>query len=176
MTENSGGNAITKFGYQFRTAGVIGGGSGGGTGGLVGCTGGSRGGAEGSQGLTPGGAHGVGCASCGMCIIPGQVNPYFPAICGRLLCVPYASLHFRRFRSMRLSAGDPDIDCGNSGNRQTTFGHHSYPSRTSHVISWSVLVRIVLFLSTVYLFRHYSTCFRFGTELLRIVIFFFHFP
>ena len=33
MTENSGGNAITKFGYQFRTAGVIGGGSGSGAGG-----------------------------------------------------------------------------------------------------------------------------------------------
>ena len=45
MTENSGGNAITEFGYQFRTAGVI-------EvrvvalGGLVGRTGGSRGGAE----------------------------------------------------------------------------------------------------------------------------------
>jgi hypothetical protein len=33
MTENSGGNAITEFGYQFRTAGVIGGGSGSGAGG-----------------------------------------------------------------------------------------------------------------------------------------------
>ena len=35
---------------------------------------------------------------CGMCIIPGQVTPYFPAICGRPLCVPYASLHFRSSR------------------------------------------------------------------------------
>jgi len=72
---------------------------------------------------------------CGMCIIPGQVNPYFLAICGRPLCVPYAFLHFRRFWSMYLSAGDLDIDRGNSRNHRTTFGHHSYPSRTSHVIS-----------------------------------------
>jgi len=60
---------------------------------------------------------------------------------------------------MRPSAGDPEIDRGNSGNHRTTFGHHAHPSRTSHVNSGSLLVRICLFLSTVYLFRHYSTCF-----------------
>ena len=32
---------------------------------------------------------------CGMCIISGQVNPYFPGICGWLLCVPFAFLHFQ---------------------------------------------------------------------------------
>jgi len=47
------------------------------------------------------------------------------------LCIPA----FLEFRSMRPSTGDPDINCGNSGNHRTTFGHHSYPPRTSHVIS-----------------------------------------
>ena len=99
------------------------------------------------------------CTRCGMCIIPGQVNPYFPAICGWSLCVPYAFLHFRssgvciRAQEIRKSTA------GNSRNRRTTFGHHSYPSHTSHVISGSLLVRICLVLSTAYLFRHYSTCF-----------------
>ena len=60
---------------------------------------------------------------------------------------------------MRPSAGDLEVNRRNSGNRQTTFGHDSYPSRTSHVISGSLLVRIFLVLFTVYLFRHYSTCY-----------------
>ena len=53
---------------------------------------------------------------CGMCIIPGQVNPYFPAICGWFLCVPYAFLHFRssgvcvRVQDIQKStAGIPEI-------------------------------------------------------------------
>ena len=54
---------------------------------------------------------------CGMCIIPGQVNPYFPAISGRSLCVPYAFLHFRssgtciRAQEIRKStAGIPEVN------------------------------------------------------------------
>ena len=85
-----------------------------------------------------------------------------PLFSGHMRTIPMCSLcipAFPEFRNMRPSAGDPDIDRGNSGNRRTTFGHHSYPSRTSHVISGSLLVRICLVLSSVYLIRHYSTCY-----------------
>ena len=61
-----------------------------------------------------------------------------PLFSGHMRMTPMCSLcfpAFPEFRNMRPSAGDPEIDRGNSGNHRTTFGHHSYPPRTSHVIS-----------------------------------------
>ena len=61
-----------------------------------------------------------------------------PLFSGHMWMIPMCSLcipAFPEFQNMHLSAGDLDIDRGNSGNHRTTFGHDSYPSRTSHVIS-----------------------------------------
>ena len=61
-----------------------------------------------------------------------------PLFSGHMQTTPMCSLcipAFPEFRNMRPSAGDPEVDRGNSGNHRTTFGHHSYPPRTSHVIS-----------------------------------------
>ena len=115
-------------------------------------------------------------ACCGMCTISGQVNPYFPAICGQLLCVPYAFLHFwssgvciRAQEIRKSTTGIPEI----VGPLSDIIRIHPAPPMSFPEVYWCIFP----------LFHLLFTCldiiplvFRFGTELLRIVLFFFHFP
>ena len=115
-------------------------------------------------------------ARCGMCIIPGQVNPYFPAICGQFLCVPYAFLHFWssgtcvRVQEIWISTtGIPEIIRPLSD----MIHIHPAPPMSFSEVYWCVFALSCLLFTCLDII---PLVFRFGTELPSIALFFLTFP
>jgi len=111
-----------------------------------------------------------------MCIIPGQVNPYFPAICGRFLCVPYAFLHFRssgtcvRVQDIRtLTAGIPEI----VGPLSDIIRIRPTPPMSFPEVYWCVYALSCLMFTCLDII---PLVIRFGPELPGIALFFLTFP
>jgi len=89
------------------------------------------------------------------------------------LCIPA----FPEFRSMRPSAGDPEVDRGNSGiigPLSDIICIHSAPPMSFPEVYQCVFALSYLLFTCLDI--SIPLVFHFGTELLRIVIFFFHFP